>query len=51
MVIGKWSGDRFLLYYKSHFLMILGAIVTVILAYWLCTGENGRLFDKKCGFR
>ena len=38
----------FFLYYKSHFLMILGAIVTVILAYWLCTGENGRLFDKKC---
>lgn len=36
----------FFLYYKSHFLMILGAIVTVILAYWLCTGENGRLFDK-----
>lgn len=41
----------FFLYYKSHFLMILGAIVTVILAYWLCTGENGRLFDKNAGFR
>lgn len=36
----------FFLYYKSHILMILGAIVTIILAYWLCIGENGRLFDK-----
>ena len=36
----------FFLYYKSHFLMILGAIVTVILAYWLCTGENGRCVDS-----
>ncbi len=37
----------FFLYYKSHVLMILGLCVAILLTYWLCTGESGRLFEEK----